>query len=99
MKNNVIGRLIFEECTVRCEKFVTVMEDTALGHIRAGTVFHLGGAPPPSFPCICAFLDREFPEEGAQFPDPSFSISYSHRFFLLGVCRRHCLRRKGGKWE
>lgn len=61
MKNNVIGPVISKECTVRCEKFITVMEGTALGHIRAGTVFQLGGAPPHAFPCVCIFLGREFP--------------------------------------
>jgi hypothetical protein len=94
MKSKVIGPLTFEECTVGCEKFISVMEDTALYHIHAGTIFQLGGAPPHSFHCVHAFLDG-VSEEGAQFPDPSISISYSHRFFLLGVCKRHCLRRKG----
>jgi hypothetical protein len=57
MKSNVIGPFSFEEHTVRGEKFITIMEETALGHIHAGTVFHLGGAPPYSSHCVCTFLD------------------------------------------
>jgi hypothetical protein len=103
MKNNVIIPFFLEELTVTGEKFLPMMEGTALHHIPGRTFFHLDGAP-PHFPlCFHAFLDREFPDcwigGGVKFPCPSVFQAFSYISFLLGVCKRHCLSRKGAKYD
>jgi hypothetical protein len=89
---NVISPFLFEESMVIGEKIPPMMEDTALLHIPAGTVFQLYSAPSHFSSHVRAFLDREFSDpwiekEGPSSLAPSFSDITHLDFFFLGFVK------------
>jgi hypothetical protein len=94
---NTVSPFYFEEHLVTGNKFLATIEETALHHILAGTVFKLEGAPSHFSHCIHGFLGREFPDhwKGRRTPI-SWTLSSLHLilldFTLLEVCKRQ--RRK-----
>jgi len=74
--------------------FLAVMENTVLCYVPVGTVFKLDGASHHFSRRVRAFLDREIPDcwigRGGAFPGPLF-LQIDSAFFILGVCKRHCL--------
>jgi hypothetical protein len=64
--------------------------------VSAETVIQLDGAPPHFSHCVHAFLDRKFPYHWKGIEEThSLALLVSRfdslGFFLLGVCKGHCL--------
>lgn len=91
---NINSPFYLEEHLVAGNKFLVIIEETALRHIPAGTVFKLGGAPSHFSHCVHAFLSTEFPDhwKGRRSQIP-WLLSSPHvillNFTLLEVCKRH----------
>jgi hypothetical protein len=93
MKNKVINPSPFEEPTVIGDTFLAMMENIA--ESCPSRVFQLDGTS-PHFYGVHAILDVVFPDRwigrGRLIPWPPCSPDlFPLEFFLLGICKRHCL--------
>jgi hypothetical protein len=72
-KKNIICPILFEESTVAGKKLVAMIEDAALCHVLASSVFQLNDAPPHFCTVLMPFCTGSFlmvgEEERAQFSD------------------------------
>jgi hypothetical protein len=90
---NIISNFFFEKHLVTGKKFLATMEETALHHIPARTVFQLGGAPSHFSHGIHTFLGREFPDhwKGNGSPIPwllcSLHLTFLDFSLLDNVCQ------------
>jgi hypothetical protein len=89
---NIIRPFYFEEHLVTGNKFLATMEETAMRHIPAETVFKLDGARSHFSHCVHGFLGREFPDhwKGGGRPIP-WPLSSLHLilldFTLFDICK------------
>jgi len=67
----------FEELMVTGDTFLAVLENITLHHVRVGTVLQLDHTPPHFSHCVCAFIDKKYPDcwVGRGEPIPWFAHS------------------------